>query len=349
MSKKRKKSAREPRTLAGEPKKIARDPALVQQNPRAPDGGALDASATPAPGVGAPATAPAPVATTEVASDEGGGGDGLAPIALGLACLALLLSIVSLVLVWRVRRAQASRVEPSQPLVPRVERPSEPAPTGVPVVEKRPIAPPIVPPRPTSPAVDLVESVDTSQSEIIDLRLLLRGDADAEQSVSAILGRLRYNRELIAEHLLSDTRQAYCVRQLGEILAARLQRHYEDATAKGVASWDEADLFPTLDAIARIHSDACWERRSGHASAGELADILRETLYGALSAACRAECNVELIEVQPCKTPFDPRLHHAVDGRPDPELADIVLEVHGCARRAIRTGQTTRAQVVVGR
>lgn len=112
--------------------------------------------------------------------------------------------------------------------------------------------------------------------------------------------------------------------------------------------WLGPDLIATLDSLARFYSEAVEEERRGRASG--LALELWSWLYEYFGSACRSEGWFAIDPVEPYRTTFDPKVHHAIAGRDTEGAQGLIVALKGIGRRDAKTGTLVqKAEVIVGR
>jgi len=170
-------------------------------------------------------------------------------------------------------------------------------------------------------------------------------------AIAGLLAGLRQDARRLAEGFTDPALGARFRRELEAPLGARLDR-LRMLAAQGEDQvrerWLGPDLVTTLDALARLYSEAVEEERRG--SRTGLAGELRRWLYDELGPACQGEGWFAIDPIEPYVTPFDPRVHHAVAGRDVAGAEERVVAIRAVGRRDPRTGVVAaKAEVVVGR
>ena len=172
------------------------------------------------------------------------------------------------------------------------------------------------------------------------------------ESVARALAELSRKAAGIADGFQDPTVRLQCIRVLTEELPPRLERlavalHAPEPDM--VADWVEPDLLPILNGVSELYSLAVRESRR-NASARPTAALLRDVLYGELSAACSAAGWFDLQVVDPYETDFDPAEHFAIGSEQAPSASGKVVDVRQVGRRSCRDGMALApAHVVVGR
>jgi len=171
------------------------------------------------------------------------------------------------------------------------------------------------------------------------------------QEVYDLFDRLRREAPRLAAKFADPALRERFQGELEAPVGARLDR-LRILTAEGEESvlqrWLGPDLIATLDSLARFYSAAVDEERRGQANG--LALELRSWLYDYFGSACRSEGWFAIDPVEPYRTAFDPKFHHAIAGRDVQEAQGQVVSIKTIGRRDAKTGALLqKAEVIVGR
>lgn len=308
----------------------------------------------------------------------------IAPIALAIAIVALLLAAGALVmsiqqrkrfqsLLDTVRRIEEAptpvRPEPPapgprpEPPAPRLDEAAETAAKVEPGTEPlepstEPLEPSAERPRPPDPSPaprqpepkpepSPAPTPDPAWQAWLDkLRTLPHG------AVAALLGEVLQHSRHLARGFADPAQRGAFQDELGEGFQRRLTRFQQHAHSPEtfVERWVEPDLITALDLLARFQSQAAAEARDGHAPAAQLAAWLAGALYDQLGPACEAEGWFALERIEPFRTAFDPQRHKGIDGRAVAGARGLVVEVERVGRLHAFDGYPLdKAHVVVGR
>jgi hypothetical protein len=171
------------------------------------------------------------------------------------------------------------------------------------------------------------------------------------QEIYDLLDRLRREAPRLAAKFADPVLRERFQGELDAPVGARLDRL--QALAAGgeepiLQRWLGPDLIATLDSLARFYSEAVEEERRGQANG--LALELRNWLYDYFGSACRSEGWFAIDPVEPYRTPFDPKIHHAIAGRDVEGAQGRIVAIQAIGRRDAKTGALLqKAEVTVGR